>query len=267
MLKRPHTIGNRTVFIKRSLPRAMASIPERVIVTNRLLIINPKRFRRSKLRSYFGNFGKILKFDYENGILDFDVEKKRKIISLFDLCHFQDYDSIDRILLARPNLIENQEIKLTKFDFNEKQNREIDDEISSVNSISSRLVCRKKKLKFRRLFSNKKEKILFKFQASIHVDQDIRTKYENLEKEFFNYKLIKEKELNEIRFELKRVKEDLEEITQMKLDKLLKNQQTIHRDLLSFMVDQQIKSNSKISEQFYPSNSNKKRRNETNIFY
>ncbi len=73
MLKRPHVINGEQVFVKRALPRLGASIPERLVVTNRLVITNPTHYRRKSLKQYFQKFGHIRKLDYPNGWIDFDV--------------------------------------------------------------------------------------------------------------------------------------------------------------------------------------------------
>ena len=73
MEKRPHQIHDEDVFVKRALTRVVATVPERLIVTNRLVLSDPKKFERRKLRQHFKKFGKIRNFDYENGIIDYDV--------------------------------------------------------------------------------------------------------------------------------------------------------------------------------------------------
>jgi len=73
MQKRPHLINGEQIFVKRALPRTIASIPERLVVTNRLVLPNSNKYNKQILRNYFQKFGYIKNFDYENGIIDYDV--------------------------------------------------------------------------------------------------------------------------------------------------------------------------------------------------
>jgi hypothetical protein len=73
MQKRPHLINNIEVFVKRALSRITASIPERLVVTNRLVISNSTKCEKQILKNYLQKFGQIIKFDYEHGFIDFDV--------------------------------------------------------------------------------------------------------------------------------------------------------------------------------------------------
>jgi hypothetical protein len=73
MSKRPHLINGEQVFVKRALPRSTASIPERLVVTNRLVLSDSRKYQKKLLRTYFQEFGHIKKFDYENGFIDYDV--------------------------------------------------------------------------------------------------------------------------------------------------------------------------------------------------
>ena len=73
MQKRPHLINGEQIFVKRALPRTTASIPERLVVTNRLILPNSKKYDKQILRNYFQKFGHIKNFDYEKGIIDYDV--------------------------------------------------------------------------------------------------------------------------------------------------------------------------------------------------
>jgi hypothetical protein len=73
MLARPHLINDEQIFVKRALPRLTASIPERLVVTNRLVIPNSTKYDKKILRNYFQKFGHIKNFDYEKGFIDYDV--------------------------------------------------------------------------------------------------------------------------------------------------------------------------------------------------
>lgn len=57
-------------------------------------------------------------------------------------------------------------------------------------------------------------------------------KYFHLEKEFQDYKLAKEKEIEYLQKELDNLKGDLSDITQIKLDKIIKNQQLYHSEIV-----------------------------------
>ena len=112
--------------MKRALPRFSASIPERLIVTNRLVVQDCYKYDPIALRNYFQKFGHIKKFDYEQGFVDFDVcqhlntrENERKIVFFF----FKDYDDVDRVLIGRPHFIRNREVLVTKYIPSEQTNR------------------------------------------------------------------------------------------------------------------------------------------------
>ena len=65
------------------------------------------------------------------------------------------------------------------------------------------------------------------------VDQDyLNNRYENLEGKFEEYKQSKELELCSLRLDLERTKRQLADVTQEKLDLLIKNQQSFHHDLI-----------------------------------
>ncbi len=73
MKNRPHIINDVQVFVKRALSRAIASIPERLVVTNRLVVPSSTKFDKHILKNYLKRFGQIKNFDYENGLIDYDV--------------------------------------------------------------------------------------------------------------------------------------------------------------------------------------------------
>ena len=73
MSKRPHCINGEVIFVKRALSRLTASIPERLVVTNRLVVQNSSRYSKTSLLEYFEQFGHIRQFDYERGFIDYDV--------------------------------------------------------------------------------------------------------------------------------------------------------------------------------------------------
>jgi len=73
MSNRPHFINGEEVFVKRALPRSTSTIPERLIVTNRLIIQDLHQHDKRFLRTYFQRFGPIKKIDIERGFIDYEV--------------------------------------------------------------------------------------------------------------------------------------------------------------------------------------------------
>jgi hypothetical protein len=73
MSNRPHSINGDEVFVKRALPRSTASIPERLTVTNRLILQDLHKHDKHLLRNYFQKFGDIKKIDIEHGFIDYKV--------------------------------------------------------------------------------------------------------------------------------------------------------------------------------------------------
>jgi hypothetical protein len=73
MTNRPHFLNGDEVFVKRALPRLIASIPERLIVTNRLILRDSHKHDKRFLLKYFQKYGHIKNFDIEHGFIDYDV--------------------------------------------------------------------------------------------------------------------------------------------------------------------------------------------------
>lgn len=73
MSDRPHIIGGDEVFVKRALPRLISSIPERLIVTNRLVIQDLTQYDKHAIQNHFQKFGHIKKIDFEHDFIDFEV--------------------------------------------------------------------------------------------------------------------------------------------------------------------------------------------------
>ena len=113
MSNRPHFINGEEVFVKRALPRSTSTIPERLVVTNRLIFQDLHQHDKRAVRTYFQKFGPIKKIDLEHGYIDYEVSFFLQK-SLNELV-LQDYDDVDRILLARPHYIRDKEIFVTKF--------------------------------------------------------------------------------------------------------------------------------------------------------
>ena len=91
MSNRPHSINGDEVFVKRALPRSTASIPERLIVTNRLILQDLYKYDKRFLRAYFQKFGHIKKFDIEHGFIDYDVSCFFSLIFFVKNCCFLVY--------------------------------------------------------------------------------------------------------------------------------------------------------------------------------
>ena len=77
MANRPHVINGDAIFVKRALQRASSSIPERLIVTNRLILEDFDKRDKHLLRDYFQKYGHIKKFSIEHGFIDYDVSRIR----------------------------------------------------------------------------------------------------------------------------------------------------------------------------------------------
>lgn len=88
MSNRPHFINGDEVFVKRTLPRSTSTIPERLIVTNRLILQDLHQHDKRSLRTYFQKFGSIKKFDIEHGFIDYEVSHFSKISDLKVLFFF-----------------------------------------------------------------------------------------------------------------------------------------------------------------------------------
>lgn len=73
MSNRPHLINDKEIFVKRALPRSTASIPERLVVTNRLVFSNSSNHDKQTLQDYFNKLGRVKRFYYEKSLIDFNV--------------------------------------------------------------------------------------------------------------------------------------------------------------------------------------------------
>lgn len=195
MSKRPHKIHDEEIFVKRALTRTMATIPERLVVTNRLVVSNAKQFSRSKLHEYLTKFGSIRNFDYENGLIDFD-----------------DYDPLDCLIISRPHYLDDEQIRLTKI-----------------------------------------------IPTEADREENFRTKFEDLKIKFEKYQNEKERELKSLRDELKQIKGDVFDVTQVKLDKILKNQQILLEQFPSSSTSSS--THAQMCRDFLEANSTKKRKN------
>ena len=91
--RRPHSINNNTLFVKRLLSPETCSFIERLLPVSSIFVYNKtnRKFDERKLKYYFKKFGLIVKFQYDH-IHD----------CLF--IEYDDYDSIDKIFLNKEDL-------------------------------------------------------------------------------------------------------------------------------------------------------------------
>jgi hypothetical protein len=91
-------------------------------------------------------------------------------------------------------------------------------------------------------------------------EENWKTKYKRLKKQFEEYKQIKEKEILALRKELEQTKEELSDITQIKLDKLIKNQQLIQNQILNRLYPNSDLMHAQMCQDFLRLTPNKKRK-------
>ncbi|CAF3777355.1 unnamed protein product [Adineta steineri] len=265
MSNRPHFINGEEIFVKRALPRSTSSIPERLIVTNRLISQDLYKYDKNLLKNYFQKYGNIKKIDIENGYID-----------------FEDYDDVDRVLLARPHYIRDKEVSVTKFSPSEQQdnsdshhirsnnhrqrlhtnykhrnlnNYEQPDRIIRTSPIEPiRLSC------VRKLERNSSEITFINPQCNGNDEEEgeidcsySNNQYENLEEQYHEYKQAKELEICGLKMDLERTKRQLFDITQEKLDLLVKNQQLYHNQLLLRLFPDNTSISTQTTDDLFPS--------------
>lgn len=114
---------------------------------------------------------------------------------------------VDRILLTRPHVLQSHEINLTKFIPNKPE--DIEEQIIITSHSSSNRIAQ-----------------FFEDESTYKI------KYNMLVQQFDEYKLVKEREIHSLKKHLEKLQEDLSDITQIKLDKIIKTQQLFHSQLL-----------------------------------
>ncbi|CAF0917476.1 unnamed protein product [Adineta ricciae] len=271
MSNRPHIINGDEVFVKRALPRLTASIPERLIVTNRLILQDPYPQDKTLLQNYFRKYGRIKKIDLENGIID-----------------YEDYDDVDRVLLARPHYIRDEEISVTKYSPAEQQedsdnhhhhqrsHRRHRSKHHNHNEQSERIIRFSKhsgaqqnhldNTAFGQEMMNhngKKEQEDEEEEVEDGETNDSSIRYEQLEEQFQEYKQAKEIEICSLRMDLEHTKQQLADLTQEKLDLLIKKQQLFHNELTLRLFPERISMQTQTIDDLYQSpseHSNKKRK-------
>ncbi|CAF2589040.1 unnamed protein product [Rotaria sp. Silwood2] len=272
MSSRPHFIRGEEIFVKRALPRGTSSVPERIIVTNRLVLKDLHKYDKYLIRNYFQKFGYIKKIDIKYGFID-----------------YEDYDNVDRVLLARPHYIRDEEICVTKFVPSEQQ-----DSIDNYYLRSNNYRHHQLNTNNNRRHLNKNEQHdqikkasmdTIKFSSTKKFEQDssrtvlidkqcnndnddegeegeeinfnyLNIQYKHLEEEFEEYKKTKEIEICALRIDLERTKRQLTDITQQKLDVLLKNQKLFHNELLLRLSSNDTSIHPQTAEEFFHSSPN-----------
>ena len=90
------------------------------------------------------------------------------------------------------------------------------------------------------------------------VDRHQRnSRYEDLHAKFEEYKQSKELEICTLRLDLERTKRQLADVTQEKLDLLIKNQQSFHQDLVVRLFPEQISAPCPTTDDYLRSTPNK----------
>ena len=84
-----------------------------------------------------------------------------------------------------------------------------------------------------------------------------------LVQQFDEYKLLKEREIHSLKKHLEKTEEDLSDITQIKLDKLIKNQQIFHNQLLLRLFPDCDTFHAQLCDEFLRSTPHKKRKSTT----
>ncbi|CAF1538004.1 unnamed protein product [Adineta steineri] len=236
MSHRPHSIDGEEIFVKRTLPRSASTIAERLITTNRLISHDLSKYNKNLLQNYFQKYGNVKKIDIENDYIDFD-----------------DYDDVDRVLLARPHYIRDKEISVTKFFPSEQQDNSENHHICSnhrqrltTNSGQSFRISRTSSTESM-THSNietlgRNTSIKREWNSDDDDDDDEQegridcnyssAQYEHLEEQFYEYKQAKEIEIAALKMDLEHTKHQLIDIMEEKFDLLIKNQELYHKDLL-----------------------------------
>ncbi|CAF0932123.1 unnamed protein product [Rotaria sordida] len=273
MSSRPHFICGEEVFVKRALPRSTSSVPERLIVTNRLILQDLNKYDKHLVRNYFQKFGFVKKINIDYGFID-----------------YEDYDAVDRVLLARPHYIRDKEIFVTKFVPSDQQDSldnyylrgnnyhhhhhhhhrlntnnnhrhsNKNEQHDRITKISTDTIKSSSTKKFEK---DSSEIALIDKQCDSDDEKEgeeidnnyLNIQYEHLEEEFERYKKTKEIEICALRIDLERTKRQLADITQEKLDILLKNQKLFHNELILRLSSNDILIHSQTAEDFFHSSS------------
>ncbi len=85
----------------------------------------------------------------------------------------------------------------------------------------------------------------------------LNNRYERLQEQFQEYKQSKEIEICALRMDLEHIKRQLTDLTQEKLDLLLKNQQSYHNELILRLFPDETLLQTQTAEDFFRSTPNK----------
>jgi hypothetical protein len=85
----------------------------------------------------------------------------------------------------------------------------------------------------------------------------LNNRYEHLQEQFEEYKQSKEIEICALRMDLERTKRQLTDLTQEKLDLLLKNQQLYHNELILRLFPDETSVHTQTADDFFRSTPNK----------
>ena len=108
MQERPHTLEQNTLDLKRSIPRTEMSIEESKAKITKLYVAGlGEGIDENDLRSHFSQFGNVLN-------IDIPKSKETNKTRGYAFVNFDDYDAVDKIFLAKSNLIKGIKLKVRK---------------------------------------------------------------------------------------------------------------------------------------------------------